>query len=701
MVEAEDTESFDACKRTEDAPSSPSIPSTSVTSSNSESLDQTLKTTNPFKKEQMILSKKHRKRFEMMKKQLENNSSSSSSFVVLSGTSSERTSLTNLPKPSNNLTRSPIQSSHRLIQHLENPFLYQEFYEKPQQLNAAFEPLTNSKPLELSDLREILQRKTPTKDETSFESSEAGGISKEPVTKEPRPLMPITTESEAKKPIAESLSDEEEEENIKCFQCCKGRNLEKHRWWNILGVLLIFFGLLAAVLSTICKEVLDHHKKKHSIMFERLTDYTYPQLAAIRTTLVDPDTPKEFRHKEVSDGQEWDLVFSDEFNLEGRTFYAKEDQFFEAVDIHYLATNDLEWYSPDQIITSNGTLKIRLDAFKNNGLFYLSGMLQSWNKLCFTQGYVEISARLPGSFDSKGFWPGLWTLGNLARPGYMATTDGVWPYTYQGCDAGITPNQSSPDGISTLPGQKLNSCTCKHEDHPNRGTGRGAPEFDILEGTFTDDFATIAQTLQVAPFDPWWMPDYEHMLITNKSTSYMNSYVGTSQQEAISVITTLNEKWFERAQNRGNTTSEVPQNFQTYTMEYRSDGKNHEADYIKFGTGSDVKTVIKGSVLHPEGNIGWREISKEPMSLIFNLGLSYSWSNIQWLTLDFPAILEIDYIRIYQPKGKTSVTCDPKNYPTSRYIEKHMNAYSNSNLTSWQDAGYTFPKNRLTHKCKF
>ena len=39
---------------------------------------------------------------------------------------------------------------------------------------------------------------------------------------------------------------------------------------------------------------------------------------------------------------------------------------------------------------------------------------------------------------------------SLGRPGYMASTEGVWPYTYDSCDAGITANQSSPDGISYL-----------------------------------------------------------------------------------------------------------------------------------------------------------------------------------------------------------------------------------------------------------
>lgn len=33
-------------------------------------------------------------------------------------------------------------------------------------------------------------------------------------------------------------------------------------------------------------------------------------------------------------------------------------------------------------------------------------MLQSWNKFCFTGGYIEVSLRLPGSGAVGGFWPG-------------------------------------------------------------------------------------------------------------------------------------------------------------------------------------------------------------------------------------------------------------------------------------------------------
>ena len=43
-------------------------------------------------------------------------------------------------------------------------------------------------------------------------------------------------------------------------------------------------------------------------------------LSAIRMNLVDPDTPESAYKKKAKDGSEWVLVFSDEFDAEGRTF---------------------------------------------------------------------------------------------------------------------------------------------------------------------------------------------------------------------------------------------------------------------------------------------------------------------------------------------------------------------------------------------
>ena len=49
--------------------------------------------------------------------------------------------------------------------------------------------------------------------------------------------------------------------------------------------------------------------------------------------LVDLDTPQEAYTKAsyMNPNDQWDLVFSDEFNLDNRTFYPGDDPFWEAV----------------------------------------------------------------------------------------------------------------------------------------------------------------------------------------------------------------------------------------------------------------------------------------------------------------------------------------------------------------------------------
>lgn len=106
-------------------------------------------------------------------------------------------------------------------------------------------------------------------------------------------------------------------------------------------------------------------------------------------------------------------------------------------------------------------------------------------------------------------------MGNLGRPGYAATTEGLWPYSYHDeCDPGITANQSQTDGINWLPGMRLPACTCKNEDHPNPGKSRSAPEIDVIEASVgalnnNDDavIGIVSQSLQIAPYDIFYMPD--------------------------------------------------------------------------------------------------------------------------------------------------------------------------------------------------
>jgi len=54
--------------------------------------------------------------------------------------------------------------------------------------------------------------------------------------------------------------------------------------------------------------------------------------------LIDPDTPREAYTHAGEDGKTWNLVFSDEFEQEGRSFYDGDDPFFQGVDLHYWGT---------------------------------------------------------------------------------------------------------------------------------------------------------------------------------------------------------------------------------------------------------------------------------------------------------------------------------------------------------------------------
>jgi len=75
--------------------------------------------------------------------------------------------------------------------------------------------------------------------------------------------------------------------------------------------------------------------------------YIYP---AGNFDLIDRATPQSAYTKPsyVNPQQDMVLVFSDEFEQDGRTFYPGDDPYWEAVDLHYWGTNDLEWYDPAQ-----------------------------------------------------------------------------------------------------------------------------------------------------------------------------------------------------------------------------------------------------------------------------------------------------------------------------------------------------------------
>ena len=142
--------------------------------------------------------------------------------------------------------------------------------------------------------------------------------------------------------------------------------------------------------------------------------------------LIDVDTPQEAHSKpDYVNGKTWQLVFSDEFNTDGRTFYPGDDPYWEAVDLHYWQTNNMEWYDPAAITTANGSLVITLSRKETHELNFQGGMLSTWNKFCFTGGMIETAVVLPGINNIVGLWPAVWSMGNLGRAGYGASLEGM------------------------------------------------------------------------------------------------------------------------------------------------------------------------------------------------------------------------------------------------------------------------------------
>ncbi|EJF66803.1 beta-glucan synthesis-associated protein [Dichomitus squalens] len=432
--------------------------------------------------------------------------------------------------------------------------------------------------------------------------------------------------------------------------------------------------------------------------------------------MIDLDTPHEVRTKvDYVNGKTWQLVFSDEFNVEGRTFYPGDDPYWEAVDLHYWQTNNKEWYDPEAIVTRNGSLEITLSRKENHGLNFTGGMMSTWNKFCFTGGLVEASVMLPGFNDVAGLWPAIWAMGNLGRAGYGASLDGMWPYTYDECDVGTAPNQTlnglplaataegdndkSNDGVlSFLPGQRLSRCTCPGESHPgpiHRDTGeyvgRAAPEIDMFEAQISDNKGAVSQSGQWAPFNYQyiWKNTTDNLIIPDPDISKLNNYRGGVYQQATSVVTQTNQDAYEFS----------GQQYSTYGFQYKPGFGDAYISWIANGqlawqlnvAGMSADTVVE---------ISDRPIPQEPMYLIMNLGISENFGFVDYDHLQFPSTLRVDWIRVYQDPKNINIGCDPPDFPTAAYINEYIEAYTNPDLTTWvDDYKQAIPKSKLLGQC--
>ena len=164
------------------------------------------------------------------------------------------------------------------------------------------------------------------------------------------------------------------------------------------------------------------------------------------------------------------------------------------------------------------------------------------------------------------------------------------------------------------------------------------------------------------------------MEVYNDQITMVNTYQGGPFQEAMSGLTNLNNDWYNGKE------------YAEYSF-YYTPGPTGDITWTVAGVPS---WKLDYRAIGPNGNVGQRVIPQEPMSLIMNFGMSTGFSalNLTGIATTLPATMRFDYVRIYQSSDSVSMTCDPADYPTTSYINEHMEAYTNPNKTHWYVTGY-------------
>lgn len=453
---------------------------------------------------------------------------------------------------------------------------------------------------------------------------------------------------------------------------------------------------------------------------------------------VDPDTPENKRTTtSFIDGTEYKLVMSDEFNVPGRTFKDGDDPAWTALDksdddSSAAGGGSLHFYNSSMVSTTDdGFLEIRSvvgdtewnhydivnKRNKHVVKHFKSGMVQSWNKFCFTGGIIEIDVIFPGDPYIGGLWPAIWMLGNLGRATYEGSTNNIWPWSFDKCDRKMQEAQA------------LSACNAQNHYGLNPFQGRGATEIDLVEVMTGKDDGPLPSTqpgvsypyadftLQVAPGVPDNRPQSGSQPVRHDTvtTSGFTEYTAQTWYEGLETHgnTTLNpffygtylgvtkpEEPVHRNKNQvfqadaiGAMHQLTPSHFHTmhtfrlewqpgpggrldwFTKDYRVN-----STYSITGDGNGQDWVHAYSIKDASLNLTGAQIPIEPSYLIMNTGISSTWGfpynvppgcakcydceNVTCACSFHPGFcnmmkqsrvsMYIDYVRVYQTTNHTA-----------------------------------------------
>lgn len=143
---------------------------------------------------------------------------------------------------------------------------------------------------------------------------------------------------------------------------------------------------------------------------------------------IDPDTPEDVKTtKNYLSGKDYSLIMSDEFNRDNRMFIDGYDPMWTAIhksddDQTSGGQKSLQFYNESYAFTQNGRLNILTTdedthwpgynpftkKYTKMTRNFRSGMVQTWNKFCFTGGIIEFDVQFPGKSNVGGLWPAAW-----------------------------------------------------------------------------------------------------------------------------------------------------------------------------------------------------------------------------------------------------------------------------------------------------
>ncbi len=172
------------------------------------------------------------------------------------------------------------------------------------------------------------------------------------------------------------------------------------------------------------------------------------------------------------DAQEWQLVWSDEFNGSGLDTSKWSYQIGTGTPLIGWGNNELQYYTnrPTNVDVFNGNLWIVAQRENFGGMQYTSARIRTKNKGDWRYGRIEMRAKLP---TGRGLWPAFW----------MLPTDevfGGWP-------------QSGEIDIMELVGHEPNRVYATiHFGNPWPQNQWQGTAFTLAQGTFNDDFHTFA-----------------------------------------------------------------------------------------------------------------------------------------------------------------------------------------------------------------